>query len=160
MYTDMEGVGQLEEVTDYLEFEPSQRSGGDLSQEMYEAMAGEQDDDVYEEPSECGVCVGVEVMCVVWGWRLCVCVGVEVVCVGGWRLCVCVGVEVVCVGGVEVVCVGGGGYVCGVGVEVMCVWGGGGCVCGGVEVMCVCGWRLCVWGGGCSSFVWYVCVEV
>ncbi len=76
MYTDMEGVGQLEEVTDYLEFEPSQRSGGDLSQEMYEAMAGEQDDDVYEEPSECGVCVGVEVMCVggcsSFMWYVCV----------------------------------------------------------------------------------------
>ncbi len=51
MYTDMEGVGQLDDAaTDYLEFEPSQRSGGDSSQEMYEAMAGDQDDDVYEEP--------------------------------------------------------------------------------------------------------------
>ncbi len=51
MYTDMEGVG-MEEPTDYLAFEPSQTSGGDSSQEMYEAMTGEQDDDVYEEPGE------------------------------------------------------------------------------------------------------------
>lgn len=49
MYTDMEAVG-MEEPTDYLAFEPSQTSGEDLSQELYEAMAGEQDDDVYEEP--------------------------------------------------------------------------------------------------------------
>lgn len=51
MYTDMEGVG-MEEPTDYLAFEPSQTSGGDSSQEMYEAMMAEQDDDVYEEPGE------------------------------------------------------------------------------------------------------------
>ena len=57
LYSEMDPI---EEPTDYLAFEPSQMSGGELSQEMYEEMTIEHDqmDDVYEEPGEC-VCVCV-----------------------------------------------------------------------------------------------------
>ncbi len=45
-------------VEDYIEFEPSPLNGGDVPQEMYEAMeAGEEEEpgqDLYEEPGNIG----------------------------------------------------------------------------------------------------------
>ena len=50
MYTEFDPSGGGE-AENYLEFEPSQ-TGGDSSQEVYEAMNPEEEDDVYEEPSK------------------------------------------------------------------------------------------------------------